>query len=396
MHAVRAPTKLPSLDSPQRSQIRGLADGMLGRGAMESAVQIRRWQMVSPEAPLQLVEETISLTSLGAGDVLVKVAGCGVCHTDLGFYHGAVRPGRALPLTLGHEISGVVVAAGASHQPLVGRAVVVPAVLPCGECALCLAGRGSICRSQVFPGSDIHGGFASHVLVPGRGLCPVENDALPKVDLVLSDLAVVADALSTPYQAVVRAGVRPGDTAVVVGIGGVGGFAVQVAAAFGANVVAVDVDEARLAEIAPHGAAWTLCSKGRDPQAVRKEISAHVKARSWSPFEWKIFETSGHPAGQETAFGLLTFGAHLSVVGYTLDKISVRLSNLMAFDATAQGNWGCLPSHYPAALDLVLSGKVKLTPFIEKRPMSRINETFADLHGGRMRRRPVLVPDTLF
>ena len=93
------------------------------------------------------------------------------------------------------------------------------------------------------------------------------------------------------------------------------------------------------------------------------------------------------------AFGLLTFGATLSVVGYTLDKVSVRLSNLMAYDAVAQGNWGCLPEHYPAALALVLDGKVRLGPFIERRPMSAINETFEALHAGSLRRRPVLVPD---
>ena len=125
---------------------------------------------------------------------------------------------------------------------------------------------------------------------------------------------------------------------------------------------------------------------------LKKRLRAYAKEKGLPVTQWKIFETSGHPRGQETAFALLTFGAHLSVVGYTLEKVTVRLSNLMAFDATAQGNWGCLPAHYPRALALVLEGKVKLGPFIEKRPMSQINETFADLHEGRSRKRPVLVP----
>jgi 6-hydroxycyclohex-1-ene-1-carbonyl-CoA dehydrogenase len=71
----------------------------------------------------------------------------------------------------------------------------------------------------------------------------------------------------------------------------------------------------------------------------------------------------------------------------------VRLANLMAFDAVARGNWGCLPEHFPAAVALVLDGKVRLRPFIERRPMSRINETFAALHDGTLRRRPILTPD---
>jgi 6-hydroxycyclohex-1-ene-1-carbonyl-CoA dehydrogenase len=81
------------------------------------------------------------------------------------------------------------------------------------------------------------------------------------------------------------------------------------------------------------------------------------------------------------------------VVGFTLDKVEVRLSNLMAFDAVAQGNWGCVPEHYPAALRLVLDGQVRPGPFIERRPMSRINETIGELVAGTLRRRPVLIPD---
>ena len=81
------------------------------------------------------------------------------------------------------------------------------------------------------------------------------------------------------------------------------------------------------------------------------------------------------------------------MVGYTPAKVELRLSNLMAFDATAQGNWGCLPEHYPAVLDLVLSGKVALEPFIERRPLATINETFEDQHARRVSKRVILVPE---
>jgi 6-hydroxycyclohex-1-ene-1-carbonyl-CoA dehydrogenase len=74
--------------------------------------------------------------------------------------------------------------------------------------------------------------------------------------------------------------------------------------------------------------------------------------------------------------------------------VEIRLSNLMAFDATAQGNWGCLPELYPAALDLVLSGRVAVAPFVERRPLAAINEVFAELHAGQAPRRIVLVPET--
>jgi 6-hydroxycyclohex-1-ene-1-carbonyl-CoA dehydrogenase len=81
------------------------------------------------------------------------------------------------------------------------------------------------------------------------------------------------------------------------------------------------------------------------------------------------------------------------VVGFTPDKVDVRLSNLMAFDATAQGNWACLPEHYPAVVDLLLTGRIAIEPFIERRPLASINETFDDVHHRRARRRVVLIPE---
>lgn len=331
----------------------------------------------------------------GAGEVVVEVAGCGVCHTDLGFFYDGVPTRHGLPLTLGHEVSGRVAEAGEGAEGWLGRAVVVPAVIPCGACDACRAGRGSICPDQVFPGSDVHGGFATHLRVPSRGLCPVPDLASSAVNphgLDLAALSVVADAVSTPYQAIVRSGLQAGDVAVFVGAGGIGGFGVQIAAALGAAVVAIDVDDARLAAIADHGAALTLNARSLDGKELRKKVRAFAQARGVPTFRTRIFETSGTPAGQVTAFGLLGHGGVLSVVGFTPASVEVRLSNLMAFDATAQGNWGCLPEHYPAVVDLVLSGKVALEPFLERRPLSTINDVFEEIHAGRVRRRIVLVP----
>ncbi|MBF8288467.1 MAG: bamQ [Candidatus Rokubacteria bacterium] len=101
---------------------------------------------------------------------------------------------------------------------------------------------------------------------------------------------------------------------------------------------------------------------------------------------------SGRHYGQETAFGLINHGATLCVVGFTMEKIEVRLSNLMAYHARALGNWGCPPELYPAALDLVLGGQVKIAPFIEKHPLDEINRVFEAVHHGALKRRAVLVP----
>jgi 6-hydroxycyclohex-1-ene-1-carbonyl-CoA dehydrogenase len=332
----------------------------------------------------------------GPGEVIVRTAACGVCHTDLGFYYDGVPTRHPFPLALGHEISGTVTAAGEDAGDWIGRPVVVPAVLPCGECAACRAGRGQVCPKQVFPGNDVHGGFGTHVRVPARGLCPVPDltdGSRNPAGLDLAALSVIADAVSTPYQAIVRAGLGPGDVAVWVGAGGVGGFGVQISAALGAAVVAVDVDAARLSKMAAPGAALTLDASSGDAKALRKEVREFAKAReapSWRTF---VFEASGHPDGQALAFGLLGPGGYLSVVGYTPKRVELRLSNLMAFDATAQGNWGCLPEHYPAVVDLALAGKVALEPFIDRRPLASINDVFEELHHGPAPGRIVLIPE---
>ncbi|MEZ5318739.1 MAG: 6-hydroxycyclohex-1-ene-1-carbonyl-CoA dehydrogenase [Vicinamibacterales bacterium] len=355
-------------------------------------MNVASWMVHTPGQPM--VWETRDETP-GPGEVLVETAGCGICHTDLGFFYDGVPTRHGFPLTLGHEVSGRVVDAGPGAEAWIGRAVVVPAVLPCGTCDACRAGRGQVCPAQVFPGSDVHGGFGTHLRVPARGLCPVPDLVDPTINpsgLDLAALSVIADAVSTPYQAVVRSGLGPGDLAVWVGAGGVGGFGIQVSAALGAAVVAIDVDEARLARMASHGAALTLPA-GDDVKSLKKQVRQFAADRGIPTWRMRIFEASGQPAGQSLAFGLLAHGAYLSVVGYTPKAIEVRLSNLMAFDATAQGNWGCLPEHYPAIVDLALAGKIALAPFIERRPMRTINDVFAELHAGGAANRLVLIPE---
>jgi 6-hydroxycyclohex-1-ene-1-carbonyl-CoA dehydrogenase len=352
-------------------------------------IPARRWLMTAPNAALERAEFD---AQPGPGEVAVAIAGCGVCHTDLGYLYDGVRTNKPLPLALGHEISGTVVAAGEGGAQWVGKQVIVPAVLPCGTCDLCQRGLAPICRAQKMPGNDIHGGFASHIVVPARGLCEVDPARLAKTGLTLAEVSIVADALTTPYQAVRRAGVVPGSLAIIVGVGGVGGYCVQVARAFGAQVVAIDVDDAKLAAVAEHGAGLTLNAKALDGKAIKQQIGAFAKANGLKSTEWFIFECSGTAAGQLTAFGLLVHGATLSVVGFTMDKVEVRLSNLMAFDARALGNWGCPPEHYPAALDLVLDGKVQLKPFVETHPLDEVNSVLEAVHHRDIKKRAVLVP----
>ncbi len=347
------------------------------------------WQLVEPGQPLRRTLDT--LPEPGPDEVVVQVAGCGVCHTDLGFYHGHVRTRAPLPLVLGHEIAGRVVAAGRRAAEWLQRDVLVAAVIPCGQCEVCRSGRGNICRHQVMPGNDADGGFATHVRVRASGLTPI--GPIP-VGMQLADFAVIADAVTTPLQAVRRAGVSAGDLVIVIGVGGVGTYAAQIAAAAGASVVAVDVNAARLERIAEHGAAATIDGRGMQPRALRDAVRAEAKRLGYERFGWKIFECSGTTAGQQSAWSLLGPAATLAVVGFTPEAASFRLSNLMAFDATAFGSWGCPPERYPEAVDLVCSGAVKVQPFVRRMPLSQIQEAFALADAGALPERIVLVPET--
>ena len=334
-------------------------------------------------APGTMEFRDLALPALERGEALVRVAGCGLCHTDIGFYSGAVRTRHSLPLVLGHEIAGVVedVAGEAGH--LIGRQVLVPAVMPCGECDLCVNGRPLACQHQLMPGNDIPGGFATHVVVPAGMLVPLPEDLGTHS---LAELSVIADAVTTPYQAIQRACVNPGDLVTVIGVGGIGTYAVQIARALGAQVAAIDVDDEKVQRAAMLGAAWAFNPRETDGRAIKKKLLAESGV---STARWRILEMSGTAAGQELAWSLLPPAGTLGIVGFTMDKVAVRLSNLMALDATAFGNWGCAPARYPAVVDLVLSGQVQLEPFVALHDLKDGPALFADSHAGR---RPILVP----
>ena len=352
---------------------------------MSTLREITAWQMDGPG--VALVRRTLPVVEPEAGEVLIEVAGCGLCHTDLSFLYGGVRTRKDPPLTLGHEFSGKVVAVGAGAEPLLGRTVLVPAVLPCGECELCRAGRGTACRKQIMPGNDVDGGFASHARVPARFVCPFEPGGFEPWEL-----GVVADAVTMPFQATERAGVTKGDVVVVIGVGGIGTYGVQISAARGATVIAVDVDEERLERLRAHGAAGVVDASDKDARAVRDAVRETARSLGLGRHAWKVFEMSGTIPGQAAAYELLTYGGTIGFIGFTTEKLAVRLGNLMAFDATVFGNWGCLPELYPKALELVLSGRVQVRPFIKRFPLDEINDVIVRARAHELKERPVLVP----
>jgi 6-hydroxycyclohex-1-ene-1-carbonyl-CoA dehydrogenase len=343
------------------------------------------------KTPGELALTSIPVPELQLGEVLVEVAGCGVCHTDLGYFYSGVPTVNDPPLTLGHEISGRVVA---GEKDWIGKEVIIPAVMPCNNCPICAAGRGNRCLAQKMPGNSlgIYGGFSSHIPVPAADLCLVGD----RGNLPLEWLAVVADAVTTPYQAAFRADIQEGDRVIVVGAtGGVGSYVVQVAKAFGAEtVIGIDIHQEKLDRALQYGADFVINSTDMDAKGVRGAFRTLCKEHGFPHnYGWKIFEVTGARAGQEISLALLSFIGKLIWVGFSPGVNEYSLSRLMAFDAEIIGTWGCLPEHYSSALDMVLDGRIQIEPFVETRPMSTIKEVFEEAHAGQLDRRVVLVPD---
>jgi len=360
--------------------------------------KIQTWQMVSPfkkdretgeVTPGKLEKTQIDVPELKPGEVLVEVAGCGVCHTDLGYFYQGVPTVNKPPLTLGHEISGTVVD---GEKAWIGKEVIIPAVMPCRECYLCKTGRGNRCLAQKMPGNSmgIYGGFSSHIPVPAIDICEVKN----RGNIPLEKLAVVADAATTPFQAAKRADIQVGDNVIVIGVGGVGQYMVQILKALGtANVVAVDINQERLDTMLKNGADFAVNSMGKSARDISGEIKALRKENGLPSTGWKIFEVSGTKPGQELGLALLSFTGKMVVVGFGPHKVEYSISRLMAFDAELIGSWGCLPEYYPAVLSMVTSGKINFEEFVQTRPMSTIQESFDEAHKQSPDERIVLVPD---
>ena len=343
--------------------------------------KIATWQMVQPTTRnketgetipgrLELVE--IPVPVLKPEEVLVEIAGCGVCRTDLGFFYDGIPTVSKPPLTLGHEISGTVVAGDASW---IGKEVLITAVIPCGQCPLCRTGRSNLCLSPGMPGNStgIHGGFSSHIPVPGSTLCEIKNRNI----IPLEHLAAVADTVTTAFHAVRRASLGGEDPVVVIGARGIGPFIVQMAKILGAKtVIAVDTVDTCLQKVLTCGADAVINASGKTPKEIAADVKRIREKRGLPAFGWKIFETTGTLSGQETALTLLGVAGKLILVEPGTATVEYAMGHLITLDAEIIGTRGCPPEDYPRVLDMVTSGKIALSPFVQTRPMSWIRNVF--------------------
>lgn len=316
-----------------------------------------------------------------AGDILVKVAACGVCHTDLHYIDHGVPTFKKPPLILGHEASGIVAAVGAGvTDRKVGDRVLLPAVLTCGRCFNCRTGRENICVNMKMFGNDIDGSYAEYVVAPAK-----DSFILPE-SIPLIEGAIIADAVSTPYHAVKNRGqVRGGDKVIVFGCGGIGLNIVQVATAFGASVIAVDIRDDKLQAATSLGAVATINPKNveRIDKEVRKLTGGGADV---------AFEAIGNPTTIASAFACVRNGGRLVIVGYTNQDVTLNAGRIMYREMEVVGSLGCRPVDYPPLIEMAATGRIKVKELVSHRfPLEKINDAFDQLRvGGGLR--SVIVP----
>jgi 6-hydroxycyclohex-1-ene-1-carbonyl-CoA dehydrogenase len=307
-----------------------------------------------------------------AGEILLRVAACGLCHTDLHYLDHGVATFMAPPIILGHEAAGTVARLGPGVTGFKdGEHVLAPSVWACGRCRFCRAGRENLCTDLVMPGNHTHGAFAEFLAVPAKELV-----RLPP-DLPLERACVIADAVSTPYHAVKHRGrVRTGDTVAVVGCGGVGLNVVQCAAAAGATVIAVDLNDARLDLARQLGASHAMnpAKLDRVDKEVRKLTDGGVDV---------AFEVVGNPKTIDLAFNLIRKGGRLVVIGFSHDPAPINVAKLMFYELELVGSLGCGAGLYPEIVAQVTAGRIRLEPILSGTfPLERINEGFDHLRRG--------------
>jgi propanol-preferring alcohol dehydrogenase len=325
------------------------------------------------DAPLELREAPVPQPA--ANEVLVKVASCGVCHTDLHASRGDWPVKPALPFIPGHEATGYVAALGPGVTNLKeGDRVGVPWLhSACGQCSYCLSGWETLCPYQTNTGYSIDGGFAEYLVAPAPFAARIPDK------LGFDEAAPILCAGVTTYKGLKETDAQPGDWVVISGVGGLGHVAVQYAVAMGYRVIAVDIAGDKLDLARALGAEITLDARRIDPanEVQRLVGGAHG-----------ALVTAVSPIAFTQAIGMLRRGGTVSLVGLPPGSFETPIFEVVLKRLTIRGSIVGTRTDLAEALEFAARGKVRAT--FETQPLEAINETFERLAHGDINGRVVL------
>ena len=325
-----------------------------------------------------LAIEEVERPKPGAGEILIKVEACGVCHSDLHVADGDwAQLARIVkrPLILGHEIAGRVVEKGAAVQELqIGDRIGVPWIhWTCGECEFCREGNENLCPKQKITGVTVDGGYAEFVKAPASHAAKIPNS------LSSVDAAPLFCAGVTVYRALKYAKIKPGQRLAVLGIGGLGHLGVQIAREMGTEVTAIDISEGKL-NLAKHlGASTTLNAAASDVvKEMRKIGGVHV-----------ALVTSAAKAAYEMAFSCLRPTGTLLVVGLPAESICFPPILMASLEVRIRASAVGTRQDLREVLAMAEAGKVRCQ--VGARPLTEANDVMDALRHGQISGRIVLV-----
>lgn len=282
--------------------------------------------------------------------VVVQVEATGLCRSDWHGYVGHDRDIR-LPHVPGHEFVGRVVRTGAGVRTVrPGDRILTPFVCGCGSCAQCLAGNAQVCPHQTQPGFTHWGSFAEQVLVRHADF----NAVVLADDTDVRDLVGLGCRFATAYRGLhARARVRAGERVAVLGCGGVGQSAVMIAAALGAEVIAVDIRGAALDLARRAGASSVLNSRG----LAAREIATELR-QGWGDIDVTVEALGLEVTAAAALLALVPGGRHLQL-GLFAEEPVLPVSRVIREELSVLGSHGMAAADYPPMLDLVTSGRLR-------------------------------------
>ncbi len=349
------------------------------------------WRLTRAGAPLEAATEPLPQPS--GTEVLLRVRACGVCHSDLHLVDGFfdlgqgqrldLAKGMPLPLTLGHEIAGDVVAAGplAEGAPL-GQPRVAYPWIGCGACPSCRRGVEQHCDRPRALGVSRHGGFSDHVLVPHPRYL-FEHGTLPR-----AFAATLACSVLTAYSALRKAApITHDQPLLIIGAGGVGQAAISIACAmFGVGPVVADIDPAKREAALAAGASEAVDPQDPQTQELRRRLLRQTDGGFAAAVDFV-----GMPATAELGLSTLRKGGRLIVVGLFGGALSLALPTLPLRGVSVAGSYVGSLDEMAQLMALARSGVIAPLP-IETRTLDQVRATLADLRQGRIRGRAVLLP----
>lgn len=325
--------------------------------------------------PLRL--EEVPVPRPGPGQVLVKVAASGVCHTDLHAADGDWPVKPALPFIPGHEGVGTVAAVGAGVTNVKeGDRVGVPWLYTaCGHCEHCLTGWETLCTEQQNTGYSVNGGYAEYVLADANFVGHLPSN------IPFAEIAPILCAGVTVYKGLKETEARPGQWVVISGIGGLGHVAVQYAKAMGLHVAAVDVADSKLALAKSLGADLTINASAVDPV---KEIKATIGGAHG------VLVTAVSRSAFAQAIGMTRRHGTVSLVGLPPGEFPVPIFDVVLNRITIRGS--IVGTRADLAESLMFAGEGKVKATVSTRPLEAVNEVLTGLRLGAVDGRVVMLP----